>query len=123
MTTPAPVEPSTRRALNRWSRRRVHATARAMQELATAERDLLQVRRDTAQFDTEQRATIGPATADVAENERGPKRWPVAKIIGAVVISALVLGGTLIMAAVAIGMQIGFFTARLPESVQTVELP
>lgn len=123
MNTSEPVRPPKRRAFTGWSQRRVRAKARAVRELAAAERDLLEVRQDTARFEDARHAMSAPVTADGATEGRGPKRWPVAKIVGAVVISLLVLGGTLVMAAVAIGMQIGFFTERLPESVQTVELP
>jgi hypothetical protein len=123
MTTPELVKPPKRRVSTGWSQRRVSAQARALQELAAAERALLDARQDTAQFDDARRAMSTPDTDNAAENERQPKNWPVAKIIGAVVISLLVLAGTLIMAAVAIGMQIGFLTERLPEPVQTVHLP
>jgi hypothetical protein len=123
MTTPEPARPPKPRVLTGWSQRRVSAQAHAVWELAAAERDLLEARQDTARFDDARRAMSTPDTDNAAENERQPKRWPVAKTIGAVVISLLVLAGTLIMAAVAIGMQIGFFTERLPESVQTVQLP
>jgi hypothetical protein len=57
------------------------------------------VRQDTARFDDAQRALSAPGTGNPTGNEREPKRLPVAKIAGAVVISLLVLGGTLIIAA------------------------
>jgi hypothetical protein len=123
MTTPEPVKPTSRRTWTGRSQRRVSAQARAVQELAAAERALLEARQDTARFEDTRRAMSTSDTNNAAENKHQPKRWPIAKIIGAVVISLLVLAGTLIMAAVAIGMQIGFFTERLPESVQTVQLP
>ncbi|GAB3901550.1 hypothetical protein ACFQ1S_05930 [Kibdelosporangium lantanae] len=122
MTTPD-NQPKRRAWISVSRRRRLITHAQAVRELATAERDLLDVRQDTARFEDAQRAMAAPVTENANGNEREPKRWPIAKILGTIVISLLVLAGTLIMAAVAIGMQIGFFTARLPESVQTVELP
>jgi hypothetical protein len=94
-----------------------------VRELAAAERQLLEVRQDIARFENTRRAMPAPIQENADGREHESKRWSVAKIVGAVVISVLVLAGTLVMAAVAIGMQIGFFTARLPESLQTVELP
>jgi hypothetical protein len=116
---PEPAGQSRYRAWTGLFSRRLQVKTRAVRDLAAAERALLEVRQDTARFEDARRATPAP----VAGKDQAGKRWPVAKIAGAVLISLLVFGGTLVMAAVAIGMQIGFFTARLPEPVQTVELP
>lgn len=115
-----------------WWRARAAKPAAATEKLtsatnglAEAEGRLLAVRRATAAFRQEQQALTNPAVRAMSGDERpdsGGPRWTPWKIVAASLITVLVFAGAATMGLVAISVQTGFFTAKLPPELRLIDL-